>query len=235
MRINRAIALTGYCSRRMADELIAAGRVEVNGKVVKDFNALIDPDKHALSVDGQTLSAQKKEYVALHKPKDVIVTCNDDLGRKTVIDLLPEPLKHLKPVGRLDRDSEGLLILTNDGELAWALTHPAKEVPKHYVVTVSGKISKSALAQLRGGVSLSKRLTARAEVILLDCHEDESRLAIAIHEGRNRQLRRMCAKLGYPVKRLVRAGIGELQLNGLKLGCWRHLTAKEVNSLKSGL
>jgi 23S rRNA pseudouridine2605 synthase len=230
-RLNKAIALTGFCSRRNADDLIRSGRVQVNGAVTRDFNQLIDFTRDRLTVDGNEIAVQSFEYIAMHKPSGVVTTCDDEYGRTVILDLLPNNLRHLKPVGRLDLDSEGLLLLTNDGALAYKLTHPAKVVEKNYEVTVAGEISDDVLSHLERGVCLSDGMTHPANVTLLERNKDLSRFQIAIHEGRNRQIRRMCAQVGYPVVRLIRVSIGGLQLNGLKSSQWRHLTAEEVATL----
>jgi pseudouridine synthase len=234
-RLNRAIAATGFCSRRRADELIAAGKVRVNGTIVTDFNLAIDPAKDHLVVDGEKLTAKKLDYIALNKPRGIVTTCSDDLGRQSILELLPGKLTHLKPVGRLDMDSEGLIVLTNDGELAQALAHPSQHVFKRYEALVQGKITDAALKHLAKGMRLDDGFTLPAETSLINRSEDESIFEIAIREGRNRQIRRMCAKLGYPIIRLVRVAIGELQLGEMEPGEWRHLTVREVNALKSGL
>jgi 23S rRNA pseudouridine2605 synthase len=234
LRLNKAIAATGFCSRRRADELISAGRVRLNGELIKDFNVTVDLTQDRLSVDGKVLSARKNEYIVLHKPRGVVTTCYDEMGRESVLDILPTTYKHLKPVGRLDRDSEGLLILTNDGQFAQILTHPSNHVFKRYEVTVEGEISTSALKKMTRGMKLEDGFTLPAEVRLEIRNEDESIFEIGLREGRNRQIRRMCAQLGYPIIRLVRVAIGELQLRHMEPGDWRHLTQQEVDWFKSG-
>jgi 23S rRNA pseudouridine2605 synthase len=233
-RLNRAVAASGLCSRRNADELIKSGRVRVNGRKTTDFNCLVDPAKDKLEIDGKSVTERKLEYIALHKPAGIVTTCDDEKGRQSVIDLLPPTLKHLNPVGRLDMDSEGLLILTNDGELAQKLTHPSKHVLKLYEVSVVGSVSDAVISQLRKGVRLTDGITNPAEVELLERAKDASTFRIGLAEGRNRQIRRMCAKLGYPVFHLVRVAIGGLQLRELEPGHWRRLTEKEVSALRSG-
>ena len=233
-RLNRAVAASGLCSRRDADQLIRAGRVRVNGRQTTDFNCLVDLGKDKLEIDLQSLSRRKLEYIAFYKPAGVVTTCDDEKGRETVIDLLPAELRHLKPVGRLDMDSEGLIILTNDGGLAQKLTHPSKHVFKLYEVQVTGKISDAVLDELGKGVRLSDGITSPAEVELLERSKNSSIFRIALTEGRNRQIRRMCAKFGYPVFHLVRVAIGGLQLKGLEPGHWRRLTAREISELRSG-
>lgn len=234
-RLNRAIAATGFCSRRRADELIASGKVVVNGNVVSDFNYAVDMSRDSLIVDGQPLKAKRLDYVVVYKPQGVVTTCSDEMGRESILELLPRNLAHLKPVGRLDMDSEGLIILTNDGDLAQSLAHPSQHVFKRYEALVEGKITDAALKQLAKGMKLDDGFTLPAETTLIKRSEDESIFEIAIREGRNRQIRRMCAKLGYPIIRLVRVAIGGLQLGEMEPGEWRHLTVREIKALKSGL
>lgn len=228
LRLNRAIAASGLCSRRDADALIAEGRVKVNGTITTDFSTLVRPSKDKLTVDDKPLSRRRHDYVVLYKPRGIVTTCSDEKGRKSVIDLLPKELKHLKPVGRLDMDSEGMLILTNDGELAQTLAHPSRHVEKIYRVTVEGNIKDRALQELESGVRLSEGLTLPAKIISVERNSRQSTFVIAIREGRNRQIRRMCAKVGYQVTRLVRVGIGALQLRLKEPGEWRHLKAQEI-------
>jgi 23S rRNA pseudouridine2605 synthase len=233
-RLNRAVAASGLCSRRNADELIKSGRVRVNGRKTTDFNCLVDLGRDKLEIDGKSIADRKFEYIILHKPVGIVTTCNDEKGRQSVIDLLPSELRHLNPVGRLDMDSEGLLIMTNDGELAQQLTHPSRHVLKLYEVSVVGRISDAVISQLGKGVRLTDGMTSPAEVELLERDKDSSSFRIGLEEGRNRQIRRMCAKLGYPVFHLVRVAIGELQLRELEPGRWRRLTEKEISVLRSG-
>ncbi len=231
LRLNRAIAATGICSRRHADELIKEGRITVNGEPANDLSLQVDLLKDKIAVDGKPLYKKPFDYVVLYKPKGVVTTCDDEQGRCTVIDLMPPELQHLKPVGRLDRDSEGMIILTNDGALAQTLAHPSHHVDKTYRVTVDGQIDESALKVLREGVRLSEGMTQQAEIHSLKRSGNMSTFVIVIREGRNRQIRRMCAKVGYNVLRLVRERIGALQLNLKEPGEWRHLMASEVSLL----
>jgi len=232
LRLNRAIAATGICSRRDADELIKTRRVKVNGALADDLSMQVDPTKDRIQVDGKPLYKKAYDYVVLYKPKGVVTTCDDEKGRRTVIDLLPAELQHLKPVGRLDRDSEGMIILTNDGALAQTLTHPSHHVDKTSRVTVEGHIEQSALKVLSEGVRLSEGMTQSARIHSLKRSGNMSTFVIVISEGRNRQIRRMCAKVGYNVLRLVRERIGALQLNLKEPGQWRHLLASEVSLLR---
>lgn len=233
LRLNQALAKTGFCSRRQADELIAAGRVSVNDAVTRDFSVAINPEKDKLCVDGKPLRIKQYVYVALHKPPGVVTTVKDEQGRKDVLQLLPAELQHLRPVGRLDMQSEGLLLLTNDGDLTQKLTHPVHNMAKLYRVTVKGAITEKALADLAAGVELHDGPTQPTTVKLLGRNKSYSELEITLREGRNRQVRRMCEHVGYPVSRLVRVAVGALQLGQMPPGTWRYLSNAEVKRLKS--
>jgi 23S rRNA pseudouridine2605 synthase len=232
-RLNQAIAKSGMYSRRQADLLIEAGRVCVNGKTVTDFSTTVDPQTDTVSVDGKLLDIRPFVYVAMYKPRGLVTTCADEKGRRSVIDLLPGRLRHLRPVGRLDMNSEGLLIFTNDGDLTQRVAHPAHHLPKRYRVTVKGQIEDSHLKVLAGGMVLSDGPTQPARVVLIERTPAASTFEIVIREGRNRQIRRMCAQLGYQVSRLVRLAIGRLQLGEMRPGAWRYLTALEIRQLES--
>lgn len=233
-RINKALALTGYCSRRQAEELIQDGRVRLNGKRVDEFAVEVDLDTDVLEVDGVVVLAKERTYLAIYKPVGIITTVSDDQGRHSVIDLLPPKFKHLKPVGRLDKDSEGLLILTNDGDFAQKLTHPSHKVWKTYYVEVKGQLKESHVKKLESGIQLSEGKTLPSKVFDLSNHSTSNISAtsfnISISEGRNRQIRRMCAQLGFPVTRLVRVAIGRLQLKPMVPGKWRILSKQEITS-----
>jgi pseudouridine synthase len=231
-RLNQAIAKSGFCSRRNADVLIASGRVRVNGETVRDFNTQVNPETDDITVDGQTLEIHEYVYIAVYKPRGVVTTVSDEKGRKSVMDLLPARFKHLRPVGRLDMNSEGLLIFTNDGDLTQKITHPAHHLPKHYRVTVKGTIRDAHLSALAAGMKLADGPTQPAAVSLIDRGPSSSIFDIVISEGRNRQIRRMCEQLGYRVSRLVRLGIGRLQLGQMTPGSWRYLTFDETRQLE---
>jgi 23S rRNA pseudouridine2605 synthase len=231
LRLNQAIAQTGYCSRRKADELIAAGKVRVNGVTCTEFGRDIDPAHDQLEVGGKRLSFKTNVYVALNKPRGVVTTTADEQDRKTVLHLLPKDLRHLKPVGRLDMYSEGLLILTNDGDFALKLTHPRHHVPKLYIVRVAGELSDKHARLLANGVELEDGKTAPADVDIVERNKSYTEVEITLREGRNRQIRRMFASLGYTVQRLVRLAIGGLQLDHIAPGSWRYLSSQEVNDL----
>lgn len=228
MRLNRAIAFSGYCSRRDADELIKAGKVSVNGTVVNDFSAQVDPESDELRIGGRKLHFARFSYVMMNKPPGVVTTMSDEAGRRTVMELLPPELRALRPIGRLDMYSEGLLLLSNDGRLAQKLTHPSKHVAKTYEVRVRGKMNDEDLRQMSEGIKLDDGMTLPAKVKLLARNNSYSDFQISISEGRNRQIRRMCAYLGYAVVRLRRLGIGKLQLGLIPSGSWRYLTDDEI-------
>jgi 23S rRNA pseudouridine2605 synthase len=233
LRLNQAIAQTGLCSRRKADELIAAGKVRVNGITCTDFSRDVDPDNDSLEADGELLSFKTHTYVALHKPVGIVTTTSDEQDRETVIDLLPKKLRHLKPVGRLDMYSEGLLILTNDGDFALKLTHPRHHLPKLYLIRLRGPLSDKHANMIARGVPLEDGKTLPAKVRIVERNKTYTEVEITLVEGRNRQIRRMFAYLGYTVLRLVRLAIGGLQLGQVAPGSWRYLTSQEVAALLS--
>ncbi len=226
-RLQKVLAQAGLGSRRACEELIAAGRVTVNGEVAT-LGSRADPEVDAIEVDGARIGVrQGLVHYLLNKPAGVVTTASDPQGRPTVVGLVPaEP--RVYPVGRLDADTEGLLVLTNDGELAHRLTHPSFGVDKEYLAAVTGTPSRGALRRLREGVELEDGPTAPARVSLVGDHT----LRITIHEGRNRQVRRMCEAVGHPVRRLVRVRIGPLADRRLPPGEWRPLTQAEVRALE---
>jgi 23S rRNA pseudouridine2605 synthase len=229
-RLQKLLASAGYGSRRLCEELVAAGRVSVNGTVV-ELGARARPGLDAVAVDGVPVAfTGVLVYYLLHKPVGVVSTASDPEGRRTVVELVPDEPR-VFPVGRLDAATEGLLILTNDGELAHGLTHPSRGVDKTYLVEVEGVPTRAALRQLRTGVALDDGVTAPAKVIVIAERSEGSALQITIHEGRNRQVRRMCETVGHPVRRLVRTAIGPLTDQRLAAGQWRELTIAEVREL----
>ena len=227
IRLQKVLAQAGLGSRRTCEDLIVRRRVRVNGEVAV-LGRRVDPEVDVVEVDGAQIGVKAGlVHYLLHKPAGVITTASDPQGRATVLDLVPaEP--RVFPVGRLDGDSEGLLLLTNDGDLTHRLTHPRYGVDKEYLVEVEGDPSRGALARLREGVELEDGRTAPAKVAQLDARL----LRITIHEGRNRQVRRMCEAIGHPVLRLVRTRIGPLTDRLLKPGEWRALTQEEVRALE---
>jgi pseudouridine synthase len=238
-RLARFLAHAGIASRRHAEELIATGRVTVNGAVVSTQGSRVDPAHDRVSVDGKPVQArQQLAYVLLHKPMGYVSAVSDPQGRPTVLDLLPPALHQLRvyPVGRLDRDTSGLLLLTNDGDFALRLTHPRYQREKYYEALVQGQVDVRALAALRRGVSISEDdgqhfTTSPAQVRQVRREGPDTWLALTIHEGHKRQVRRMLAAVGCSVLRLVRVRVGSLTLSGVASGAWRYLTEKEVARL----
>ncbi len=232
-RLQKLIARAGICSRREAEKIISAGRVTVDGKIFRELGAKADPTKNKIRVDGKLLHfGAEKIYLLLNKPRGFVSTVKDERGRKTVLDLLGENFsERVWPVGRLDLNSEGLLILTNDGDLTNALIHPRFEVSKTYRAKISGDVTEEKLDKLRAGIELDDGLTAPAEIFLLE----KNLVEVTIHEGRNRQVRRMFAAVGLDVKRLRRIKFSFLTLDGLKVGAFRKLTAEEISRLKGEL
>jgi 23S rRNA pseudouridine2605 synthase len=232
MRLVKYLAHAGVASRRAAETLIAAGRVSVDGEVVTDPARDVREDG-SVSVDGRALDGPEQRVTyAVHKPPGVVSTARDTHGRPTVVGLVPAQGMRLYPVGRLDADSSGLILLTNDGELANRLTHPSFQVPKTYRAKIGGPpIGDADLSRLRDGVQLDDGLTAPARVRRLDEHEIE----LTIHEGRNRQVRRMCAAVGHPVLTLTRERFGPLRLDGLGVGEHRRLSERETGLLRRAL
>lgn len=229
-RLQKVLARAGVASRRGVEELIAGGRIRVNGTVAT-LGDRVDPSKDRVEIDGSLLPLHSDlVYYLLNKPPGVVVTASDPEGRPTVIELVDAPTR-IWPVGRLDTDSEGALVLTNDGELTDRLTHPRWGVPKTYLAEVEGKPPKAALRTLARGVALEEGITAPAQVMLTGRSGPRSLVEITIHEGRNRQVRRMFAAVGHPVRRLVRTAVGPLTLGRLKPGTYRRLSPTEVQTL----
>lgn len=228
-RLQKIIAQAGICSRREAEKIILAGRVTVNGKVITELGAKADSNQK-ICVDGKPLTFDaEKIYILVNKPRGYVSTVKDERGRRTVLELLGENFsERVYPVGRLDLNSEGLILLTNDGELTNLLIHPRFEIKKTYRAKISGDISEEKLDKLRAGIELDDGLTAPAEIYRLD----KDLIEITIHEGRNRQVRRMFAAIGCDVKRLRRIKFANLTLEGIGVGKYRFLTAEEVAELK---
>lgn len=230
-RLQKVMASAGVASRRECEELILQGAVRVNGRVVDQLPVFVDPDTDAITVDGRRLTTPDRVYFLLNKPKGVICTSDDPQGRPKAIDLVPDG-RRVFCVGRLDVDTSGLIILTNDAELANLLTHPKYKVPKTYVAKVSGRADDKALESLRKGVWLAEGKTARARVKVLKRGHNESLVEVTIQQGLNRQIRRMLAKVGLPVQSLKRTRIGSLTVKGIGVGKYRPLSRAEVASLR---
>ena len=230
MRLNRYIAMCGASSRRGADALIAGGHVTVNGATVTTMGPDVDIDNDIVCLDGKPLKPEaEKVYIILNKPAGYISACRDDRGRRTVLSLVTGVDARLFPVGRLDYDTEGLLLLTNDGDFAYRCTHPAHEVEKEYPAVTAGQLSDEAIKVLREGVMLDGVKTYPAKVEVKKRAQSATHLSITIHEGRNRQVRRMIEDVGSSVRFLKRVSEGSLQLGGLETGQWRHITDEELN------
>ena len=233
MRLNKYIAAAGICSRRKADELIANGNVRINGAVMKEMGYNV-ADGDTVQVNGRTISAaSKKVYVAVNKPLGYITSMDDDRDRATVAELVADIPERLFPVGRLDYNTTGLLIMTNDGDLAYTLTHPKHEVWKTYIATVSGIISDNRIARLRKGVDIGGFVTSPAKVRVIKQMPRHAVVEISIHEGKNRQVRKMFAAVGNKVQELERVSIGDIRLGRLTSGHYRKLTREEIEYLRS--
>ena len=231
-RLQKILSAAGVCSRRAAEGYLTAGRITVNGETAQ-LGQQADPETDDIRVDGVPLDREPETvYLMLNKPRGYVTTVSDEQGRKTVMDLLTDVHTRIYPVGRLDRDSEGLLLLTNDGALTQRLLHPSHEVSKEYHVTVSGPVEHAAenLRRIRDVAGMAIR---PAEVQMLRREGNRAELRIVIHEGRNRQIRRMCARCGLEVLRLQRVREHCLELGTLPLGQWRYLTAAEIAALKT--
>lgn len=230
-RLQKIIALSGYTSRRKAEELIKNGKVEVNGKIVTDLGTKANFSDDIV-VNGESIKYEEKEYILLYKPRGVITTTNDEKGRKTVLDLV-RTNKRLYPVGRLDYDTSGLLILTNDGELTNLLTHPKNQIDKVYTAKISGIVNKSELAVICKGVMIDgvKTSKAKARIRKINKKLDYSIVELTIHEGKNHQVKKMFDIINHPVIKLKRDRVSFLDLSGLKSGEYRKLTIKEVKKL----
>lgn len=232
MRINKYLALCGVASRRKCEEYILQGRVKINGRKVNELSILVKPND-IVTVDGKRIQPQQHVYLMLHKPKGYLSTTKDDRGRKTVIELVKAYRdKRLFPIGRLDYDTEGLLLLTTDGDLAQKLMHPSHEIPKTYHVKIEGEIFPHELDVLANGVELDGVRTKKCRVILLSIENDISKIEITITEGRNRQVRRMIEAIGRKVIFLKRVAIGPIRLGGLTRGKYRLLKEQEIKMLK---
>lgn len=242
-RLQKILARAGVASRRAAEEMIAAGRVRVNGEVVKEMGVRADLATDRIEVDGKPIAAQGADgkeqelvYIVLNKPTGVVTTAKDTHGRRTVLDLLPASEVRgrglrLFPVGRLDAETTGLLLLTNDGDLTFRLTHPRYAIDKEYRALVRGRPGEASLKRLREGVEIEGETTAPAKADVVGEREGNSWLRITIHEGRKRQVRLMCAAVGHPVIELQRVRFGPLTLGTLEAGKWRHLAVHEVHAL----
>ena len=233
VRLQKHLSACGVASRRKAEELIAAGKVRVNGRVASIGDS-VDPKRDKITVSGKTVvNVSEKVYIMLHKPRGFVTTMEDERDRKTVADLTKDVGTKIFPVGRLDRNSEGLLIMTNDGELANIITHPSSLVNKTYRVTVGGQVDDEIIDKLCMGVMVEGRKTAPCDVFVIERKPDRTVLNFIIHEGRNRQIRKMCEVVGLEVLRLKRTEIAGVKLGMLPQGSWRPLNERELQRLNN--
>ncbi len=235
-RLQKFLAEAGVASRRKAEELIAAGKVKVNGKTVTELGTKIDPGKDEVTYLDKKISKKETKmiYIMLHKPEGYVTTAKEQFGRPAVMDLVKGVNERIFPVGRLDYDTSGLLLLTNDGDLTYKLTHPKHDVDKTYLAKLYGVPDEGALQKFRRGVFIDGKRTKPAKIQIID-RERDGRFCTAeiiIHEGRNRQVRKMCEAIKHPVAQLKRVATGELRLGDLPKGKFRHLTEKEIKYLK---
>jgi 23S rRNA pseudouridine2605 synthase len=230
-RVQKVIANSGYCSRRKAEELLQKGLIKVNGEVITDLGHKVSYSD-TISINGVNLKLENKEYVLLYKPRGVVTTTNDDKGRKTVVDLI-DTTNRLYPVGRLDYDTSGLLLLTNDGELTNYLIHPRNEVEKVYLAKIDCAVNPHLIKTLTQGVVIDGKRTGKAKVKIkkIDKKKNNSLVELTIYEGRNHQVKKMFESIGYQVSKLKREKFAGLTLTGLKSGEYRHLNIKEVKTL----
>ncbi len=232
IRINKYLSAAGVSSRREADRLIEQGRVKVNGKIVQTLGSKIDENKDRVEVDGKTVEGtQGKVYMLLNKPPEFLVTLKDPFQRPTIMDFLPKLKTRIFPVGRLDFDSEGLLLMTNDGELANRLIHPRYEIKKNYLVKIQGHPEKVQISRLERGIPIDGKKTAPAKIFPISSTPKRSLFKVELHEGRKREIRRMFEAIGYHVLLLRRIKFAGLTLDGLNPGDWRYLTDIEVQNL----
>ncbi|CCJ33315.1 pseudouridine synthase [Caloramator australicus] len=230
-RIQKYIARCGVTSRRGAEELIKQGKVKVNGELIKDI-ILVDPERDIVEVNGKIIKPEeRKVYIMLNKPVGYVTTVKDEKGRRTVLDLI-DVKERIYPVGRLDYDTSGLLILTNDGDFAYKLMHPSKEVDKVYIAEVEGIPTEKELEMFRNGLKIEDYITSKAKIEILKTIDKNAIVRIVIHEGKNRQVRKMCEKIGHKVLKLKRVQIGKIKLGSLEVGKWRYLNKEEIEWVK---
>ena len=233
MRLQKYMARCGVASRRKSEKIILEGRVTVNGSIVRELGTTINPSKDIIKVDNKKIEMETdKVYIMLNKPEGYVTTLKDKHSDKIILDLICGIEERIFPVGRLDLDTSGLLLMTNDGDLAYRLTHPSHQVPKKYIASVEGIPDSKKLNRFRKGLKIDGRMTAEAYIKIVKKYKDSSVLEISIHEGRNRQVRKMCEYIRHPVIKLKRISIGDLNLGDLKIGKWRHLTEREIRYLK---
>lgn len=235
VRLQRFLADAGVASRRHAEQMVLDGRITINDRVVDSLPAFVNPGMDRVFADGQRVRPQRLTYMLLHKPKNVVSTSRDPEGRRRTVDLLPPMKERLFPVGRLDAESTGALLMTNDGELAQQLTHPSYAVPKVYRAEVDGLVETADIEQLRKGIYLAEGKASVSEVSIIHAARDRSVVEITLREGRNRQVRRMLARLNHKVRKLKRIMIGPISIKGLPAGACRYLSPKELDELRAAI
>ena len=234
VRLNKYIAACGYCSRRKADEYIEAGKVRVNGEIVSELGFMVST-KDKITLENKIIKPETLTYIRYYKPAGYITTMDDEKGRKTIYDILPEEVQNLKPVGRLDKDSTGLLILTNDGDFINDLAHPSIKVPKVYRVTAQGKLNLNDLEIMAKGIEIEKDKIAYADSRIIDFEGKNTVLEMVLYQGLNRQIRKMLDYIGHPVISLKRLSMGPIDLQGLKKGQFKYLKPKQIQQVKNYL
>lgn len=230
VRLNKFIASSGLCSRRKADELIEQGLVKVNGKIIKEMGFLVT-NKDKVTVKNRPVKKSNLVYIKYYKPAGYITTMSDEKGRKTIYDILPPEVKDLKPVGRLDKDSTGLLIMTNDGDFVNKMTHPSVKIPKIYRVSAEGKMNQNHLLQMAKGIEIEEGKIAYADSMIIDYEGKNTVLQIILYQGMNRQIRKMLDALGFPVISLKRISHGTINIQGLKKGQFKYIKPREISDL----
>lgn len=232
MRLQKFLAACGVASRRKSEDIISNGRVKVNGDIITEMGFKIDPDNDKVLVDDKNITLEnRKVYIILNKPKGYVTTANEQFDRKKVTDLVDVPYR-IFPVGRLDYNTEGLLILTNDGDLTFKLTHPKFKVEKVYIAQVKGIPTKDELRNFENGLKIEDYITAPAKIKIIKKSKVDCTVEIKIREGKNRQVRKMCDSIGHPVVDLRREKMGRISLGSLEVGNWRYLTEREINYFK---
>lgn len=231
IRLQKYLAEAGVASRRKSEELINSGRVQVNGSIVNELGTKVGMDDD-VKVDGKKIAiVERKTYIIVNKPVGYVSTVKDQFERNTVIDLVKDVKERVYPVGRLDYDTSGLLLLTNDGDFTYKLTHPKHEINKVYLTEISGSPSQDAIRRFKTGIKIEDYITSHADFKIITIKSNSTVVEITIHEGKNRQVRKMCEAIGHPVISLKRIAIGKVKLGDLKEGEWRYLRKDEINSL----
>lgn len=237
MRINKYIASAGIASRRKAENLVSEGRIKVNGQIIYDLGYQVNEDKDIVEYDGKKIdiNSEKLVYILLNKPEGYITSSKDQFGRKDVMDLVTDIKERIYPVGRLDYETSGLLLMTNDGDLTYKITHPKHEITKTYIASVKGIPTSEELERFENGLEIEDYVTSKAKIRVLktDVKKNYSVFRVSIHEGRNRQVRKMFNAINHPVMNLKRVALGKISVNNVEVGKYRHLTDDEVNYLKN--